>query len=367
MASPGLLRCVILLYIPFLAAVCLGTLFVAVLLVAVGLLYGYFWMPPVGALLLLLLVHVLYVFIRCVTQKRQRDRMEMRLPRKQLREVYELVEEVGRRWKLPMPDEVRLGAMTVAHVYENDKGKRILVFGAMALATFSLETLAGIIAHELAHFEGGDTALLSMARRQAAVVGAMEWEFQSQFGQFNPLFWVIHLYHLLWGMIDAAVSRQQEYLADARAVERIGPDLVAAALVYMEVTESMEWMQLPLVVWVCLENNVPLGRIFKNQARRARTITKKEWREACRKALRKSTRLFDSHPALRDRLQAMGVSPDEALRLELDHEHPPACELIADWPEVERELADRFIEPLRELHDLKLILEYQGWDRTFGA
>ena len=90
---------------------------------------------------------------------------ELPLPRSQLKPLYSLVKRVAGARHVGMPDEIRLAADTVAHVYEDDGGREILVLGGFALASFSEETLEGIIAHELCHFAAGDTR---QSRRSSA-------------------------------------------------------------------------------------------------------------------------------------------------------------------------------------------------------
>ena len=67
----------------------------------------------------------------------------------------------------------------------------------------------------------------------------------------------------------------------------------------------------------------------------------------------RQTESFDSHPALRDRLKAMGVPPRKALKLALDQAGPPARDLVPSWPAIERKLTERLIALYRESHLIK--------------
>src|SRR5262249_34216055 len=91
-------------------------------------------------------------------KKREKDWFEMQLEPERKVKLREFIVDIGRRWNMPRPDDICLSAESAAHVYESKKGKRTLVIGGMAIAALSREALAAVIAHELTHFEGGDTA-----------------------------------------------------------------------------------------------------------------------------------------------------------------------------------------------------------------
>jgi hypothetical protein len=79
-----------------------------------------------------------------VLAKQRRDELELGVEKK-MRRLYELVDGVAAKRKLPEPDEIRLSAGTVAHVYENHKGKLILVLGGLSVAAFTQQALAGVV------------------------------------------------------------------------------------------------------------------------------------------------------------------------------------------------------------------------------
>src|SRR5262249_31294119 len=112
-------------------------------------------------------------------------------------------------------------------------------------AAFSQETLAGVVAHELAHFTAGDTRLSRRAARRMLVMALLEHRFRVQRGtHFNPLVWLIRLYHLLFEMVWAAQSRAQEFAADRHQVQHAGKKAAAAALLFVTVTERLPWVRL---------------------------------------------------------------------------------------------------------------------------
>jgi Zn-dependent protease with chaperone function len=280
--------------------------------------------------------------------------LEVRVPRRDLEPVFAWLAVIAREQGLCEPHEIRFSAATVAHVYENKKGRRILVLGGLAVAALSQEALSGVVAHELAHFTAGDTALSRKVARRGEVIGRLEHYFRQQTrSALNPLVWLIRLYHLVFYVAWAAHSRQQEFAADRYTVQRAGKDVAASALLNLEIADRLPWARLDNIARSHAASNEPIEQIFAEHWRRAQSIDLDDWDEACREALRKKTGLFDTHPALRERLKAMGVSAKRALKLIGQQQGPSARDLIPNWPSVEKRLTSELIAVYRELHQAK--------------
>jgi Zn-dependent protease with chaperone function len=302
---------------------------------------GMFLFVPVGQFLL-----PVWRFLRA---KREKDWMELRLPKGQLRGLYDLADEVAADCGLPAPDVIRLAADSVAHVYEDERGKNVLVLGGVAVAAFSRPTLAGIIAHELAHFAAGDTRLSRLAARRGHLMAELEWQFaRNDVSYANPVVWGVLLYHRLFRLAWAAASRAQEFAADRYAVEHAGEQRVATALVYLHATDFLPHARLQSLVETFVATNQPPSGLFAEQARLVRSADRRTWEEACRRALGCGTGLLDSHPSLTERLKAVGVPPRRALGLALDQSGEPARDLVVGWERVEVQLSDRLLTPYRE-------------------
>jgi Zn-dependent protease with chaperone function len=301
------------------------------------------------AILGLTLVQVLWATRVLWSLPPRRDEMELRLPRQRLRGLYDLVAEVAQQRRLPMPQEIRLAADTVAHVYEDTKGKEILVVGGPAIGILSREALAGVVAHELAHFAAGDARLSRRGHKRSLMIELLEYRFASQGGSnLNPLVWLLRLYHLLYNLAWAADSRAREYAADRHIVAQVGKEAAAASLIHLTLTERLPGVRLSGIAEACLATGEPLHQIFAEQRQRAEGTDAYDWEEALRKELKGKTELFDSHPGLRDRLAALGVSPRKALKLALDLSGPPARELFPDWDKIEEEMTERLMIVYRE-------------------
>ena len=66
--------------------------------------------------------------------------------------------------------------------------------------------------------------------------------------------------------------------------------------------------------------------------------------------------MFDSHPCLKERLKAIGVSPRKALDMAVPSAEPPARALFANWELVEKLLTEKIIAIYREVHQHKMEL-----------
>src|SRR5262245_23920134 len=98
--------------------------------------------------------------------------MDVKVSREEAPALYELMDSVAERCKLPVADEIRLSPMTDAAVYQTKKGRQVLLVGALTVASFPAEVVAAIMAHELAHIKSGDTANLRkmmLTRRHMAI------------------------------------------------------------------------------------------------------------------------------------------------------------------------------------------------------
>ena len=94
-------------------------------------------------------------------------------------------------------------------------------------------------------------------------------------------------------------------------------------------------MRLSAIAESFVSTNQPLDAIFAEQVRRLRYISDSDWADACRRELRRNTRLFDTRPVLRDRLAAMGVGRRQALKLKLERTDEPVSRLLPEWEAIE--------------------------------
>lgn len=377
------LRLLLACYFPFLALLWLGIGWLEWTLIERRL----FIFPPVVLLMVVLAIPFLQIpwACRCLFWRLPADQSEIKLPRKDLRRLYDFVAEVAEERQLPMPERIRFSGETIAHVYCNGKDERVLVLGGMALMCFSQKVIAAIVAHELGHFAAGDTELTRRCFRRRRMMGVLEsnltlaiWPsgpvtvggvirvnplFWVMINLFNPIPWIIVGYHRLFELAYAVNSREQAYAADRHSAGQSGPEATGESLIFMGVLEHTPYAHLSTIATSHLATNTHLDKIFSEQAQRAGGLDAYEWQRACKKALGARTHWFDSHPCLKDRLKALGISSKKAQEMTLDQaDSPPATQLIDNWKELESrmtgKLMGRFQEHYQFEQDMAQVMQH---------
>lgn len=131
-------------------------------------------------------------------------------------------------------------------------GQREMLIGLPLLATFTRGQLRSVLAHELGHFAGGDTAAATKIMRRA--------EFLNQVTHRAGALWrwFFSAYAKLYAVAAGPVSREAELRADDLSVRAAGPDVAADA--FRAITRAD-------IAWdLTLNNYMPL---FEPAGRRA--------------------------------------------------------------------------------------------------
>jgi Zn-dependent protease with chaperone function len=272
--------------------------------------------------------------------------MDMKVSREEVPALYALMEEVAGRCDLPVADEIRLSPLTDAAVYQTKNGKQVLLIGALTVASFPREVVAAIIAHELAHIEGGDTAMLREMRRTHLMMAITRAYFMTHpYGFLHPFVWLVFLYQFIFALAFAATSRRQEYAADQASKRQAGECDTALGLFYVHVTPHIDGVNLgELLESLARTGNYHI-RAFTEQVNNVRIARKKEWKRAMKDALREGPGLFGDHPSLSSRLAALDVHPDDAFDWAVKMQGEPMAREIRAWPELEKRLTVRVLAP----------------------
>jgi Zn-dependent protease with chaperone function len=339
--TPLLLLCAV--YFPFLGGMVLAT-------AGLGALVLSKWQERprsllFGLLLILTSVHIVTGLFALFRRVDEDDEFEIELPDKWQRGLAKLVEEVASERGLDSPDVIRLHAHSLAHVYMDRAGNSILVIGGPLIALLSQPALAGVIAHELSHFTAGDAKRSRMAVHWHRVMLNLEARFLTHgWAVWNPLVWLIRLYHHIYFRLLFASQRRQEFLADSFYVEQVGEEDAASTLVLIHVLENMPWANLSNMAENLVMANQRVEHFFAEQVRRLRAASKSDWEDALRKALREETNWDSTHPALKARLKPLGVKARDVLPLAMNMTGEPATALFANWPAVEKYLSKKLQE-----------------------
>jgi hypothetical protein len=275
--------------------------------------------------------------------------LELRLPRDRLHELYRLAAEHGQSGAVLENLDIRLVPDNIGCVYEEEEGVRVLVIGGMAIRALSQQALAAVIGHLLSYFQSGETSLAQdVARTLRRMSKLDDYARDHPSTKMNPLFWPMHAFAWFYRLIYAAHARQQVLAADRRTAEQFGKETAAITLVYLTALGRVPYLRLDSVAELYLINREALDHIFAEQQRRAQTINKYDWEEACQKELDKQVGWCSLQPSLRDRLRAIGMSAKEAVALLQEQTGPPARELFPDWDDIEKQLTERYVSVFRE-------------------
>src|SRR5262245_45786534 len=256
-------------YFPFLAGVVLAS-------AGLGALVLSKWWPArpaivVGGLLILTSVHIVVGLFALFQRVDEKDVFEIELPDKGQRGLAKLVERVASERGLDSPDVIRLHAESLAHVYLDRHGNTILAIGGTLIAMLPQQALAGVIAHELSHFTAGDAKRSRTAQHWHRVMLNLEARFLTQrWAVWNPVVWLIRLYHHVYFRLHFASQRCQEFLADSYEVDHVGEEVAATTLVLIHVLEHMPWANLANMAEQMAMANYRVDYFFEEQVRRLR-------------------------------------------------------------------------------------------------
>lgn len=201
--------------------------------------------------------------------------------------------------------------------------KRSLTLGVGLLESSTVSELRATIAHELAHFVGGDTRLsLSLARTRQGMFVLME---EMGTGIFSR---PIRFYVALFFIFSQDISRSQELWADRAAVRIAGRGPAQTSLRNIVTTDVLFNRMLVRGLPFVLGCGFAPRNIFASlRAAQARDLYP-EARAAVDEALReKPASTFDSHPPHDERIRYAAAQPEPDGLVQDDR---PALELLDD-------------------------------------
>jgi Zn-dependent protease with chaperone function len=269
----------------------IAKLFVAVL-VLVGVVLRAFWVkfePPAG---------------RALTQKE--------VPR-----LFELTNQVIASTGAPRLAAVLLTGDLNAGIQQRPRFgpvfgyRNYLVVGLPLLEALSLEEFRAVLAHECGHLSGAHGKAASWVYRLRTTWAnlAGHLEASSHWGRrlFVPFF---HWYAPRFVAYSFVMAREQEYAADKVAARATNAEIIAAALVRVDF--MAHWLAerfwptiLKSARLSSAPNATPFAAIRSHLTQGFAAADRKRWLAV---ALARHTDAADTHPSLRDRLDALGVA-----------------------------------------------------------
>lgn len=146
--------------------------------------------------------------------------------------LFQALEEVSRSTDQDMPRDVYLVPDMNAWVAQRGGimgfgGRRVMGLGLPLLQTLTVRQLRAVIAHEFGHYHGGDTALGPWIYKTRAAIGrTLEGLSRHTPLLMKPFEW----YGKAFLRITHAISRQQEFAADALSARVTGTEAAIDAL-----------------------------------------------------------------------------------------------------------------------------------------
>ena len=231
-------------------------------------------------------------------------------------DLMEAVAQVAKEAGHPMPDATYLDVEVNASVAEVGaplmRKRRVLVLGLPLLELLTVDQLRAVLAHEFGHYVAGDTRVERRVyrTREAVARTVATLKAEDEDAWFDRIVAApFGAYASLFLRITAAVSRRQEYAADALAVRVAGRDAHVGALRRLAAGAPAfdAFWEEELEPALSAGVRPPIAEGF----RRFLTTDAVE-REVARvldETLEHSAHdRYDSHPTLRQRLDAVGAT-----------------------------------------------------------
>lgn len=238
--------------------------------------------------------------------------------------LFQELEQIAASLNEPLPEEVFLVSQVNAFVA--DRGgimgfgsRRVMGIGLPLVAVLNVRELRAVLAHEFAHYYGGDTRLgpfvyktrLAMVRtiQNMAALGRVMRVAVAQL-VYRGVMEILKAYWALFFRATQLISRRQEYRADELACHITGCDALVSGLRKIHGATAAFPAYWNFEIQPSLTNGYKLPitegfRLFAQAPEIARQID-----ENIRKELEQTkTTPYDSHPPLGDRIRAAKLLP----------------------------------------------------------
>jgi Zn-dependent protease with chaperone function len=258
--------------------------------------------------------------------------------------LYAVVEEVSRHVMAPVPDEIRLTFRPDCYAVEQRSfgistvRRLVLVIGLPQFEVLTLSELKVIIAHELAHFGGGDTRLGVFAFRfLEALRLAREENAESGWRWVDPVAWLSWIYLNLFLVLSAPIRKHQELRADGYSAAAYGGDFAAQTLLKDWQIEKQFQQTLQRFLHLLPRDSSEYDNIFREFNQKFHGLSP-QGSGVLEDRLRtqERTAFWDSHPSVPERMQAMRKYVDRELP-----EPMPAYLLLRDVDALEKKLQEQ--------------------------
>ncbi len=328
--------------------------------VAGGLLYVVYLMVTVAHRFNLKLVVILVVGAGAILWGilPRFDRFEAPGPRllaSQHPRLFKMIEDVARSTGQAMPADVFLVSNMNAWVSQRGGmmgfgSRRIMGLGLPLLQVLGVSQLKAVLAHEFGHYHGGDVKLGPWIHKTRAAIGrTITALHQAGSGILHkPFEW----YGNMFLRITQAISRNQEYQADALAASIVGPRALIDGLkaVHGGSLAFDSYINGEFAPVIGAGYLPPLAEGFQ------RFVSARQLSEEIEKAVDLEIKEgaedpYDTHPPLSERIKALLKYPEPGTDLDVE----PAIQLLTDLPQVELQLLKFILVHPEKLPTLKTV------------
>ena len=327
---------------------------------ALGMAGGLLWIPwaewtyahRIHLKLLLFCVIGAFLILKAVLPRPDRfEEPGPRLTREAQPRLFALLEGVARDTGQTMPSEVYLVADVNAWVAERGGvlgvgSRRVMGIGLALLEVLRVDQLRAVIAHEFGHYIGGDTRLGPWVYRTRVGIERTLEHVGAHSGLLAKPF---HWYGLLFLRVSHAVSRRQEFVADAVAARVAGAAAARDALLRIGEAAPAFGSYWRSELAPVLERGYrpPFAAGF-GEFRRAPSVAPGLAELVATELREGRADPYDTHPSLRERVAAIDALPPAGSAAHAGDD-APALALLDDVDAVEaalvRSLARAGAEP----------------------
>jgi Zn-dependent protease with chaperone function len=251
--------------------------------------------------------------------------------------LFAVIREVSAQTGQAMPREVYLDPDLNAYVAQRGGimgfgSRRIMGLGLPLLQLLSVSELKAILAHEFGHFHGGDTALGPWIYKTRS---ALARTIQSLAESRSILTYLFDWYGKAFLRITLAISRRQEFAADALAARTVGAAPMVGGLRMLHGGAKTFYSYWNHEVIPVIERGYapPYGTGFRRLMQQP--VVEREVEAAIEEELRSAkVNPLDSHPPLNERLRALADLPPGPAGAETT----PAISLLSNSEALEQQL-----------------------------
>lgn len=228
------------------------------------------------------------------------------------REVERIRAQVGaaRLHGLILNAEFNAAAVFMPNGVGTWRQRHYLVLGLPLMQLLDRDGLAAVIAHEFGHFQGGHGRFSGWVYRLRVSWGRVMQGLAATPSSAGHLFWLfLRWYAPFFDAYSQVLAREQEHEADAVAAAVAGNEPAARALA--RVALAADWLERDFWPGLHLAERVQAYPPVQVHARLAAGLRQHGRAQAAMPPwlLDREPALEDSHPTLRQRLQALGAEP----------------------------------------------------------